>query len=214
MIVKFDYDTHILCPLTNDQEVLKEAIKNAFIPATAGTTLRDAVYQTITRSFAEIKGRKAIIVLTDGKDFGSRISPDSLLYKLQETDTLVYSVFFKTEEMLRVGPFGRGGLFGGGFPGPRNDNRRQRMNQQNKFAEEFLQKLSDMTAGRLYPSSDGKLKKLFANIVEELRFQYRIGFYPPDENGVQSLHELKVRIARPDVVVRARSGYRIQTQAK
>src|ERR1035437_5917310 len=116
MIVTFDNETHILCPLTSDQEALKQGIKDAFIPPIAGTKLRDAVYQTIKHSFADIKGRKSIIVLTDGKDFGSRVPRNQLLYKLQESDTLVYTVYFETGPRGPQRPF-RMGRNGGDFWG-------------------------------------------------------------------------------------------------
>ncbi len=243
MIVSFDYDTHILSGLTSDQDQLKKAIKSAEIPDRKfGTLLRDATYETITRSFAGIKGRKAIILLTDGKDAGSRIASRDLLYRLQETDTLVYPIMFTTDErrmimrqVLRRGDiFGgglpgggrRGGRFpggggrfpgggrnGGGFPGGRDDSRRrERVERENQEAKEFLQSLADTTAGRFYESDDGKLKKLFASIIEELRFQYRLGFYPLDESGEKMLHEIRVRVSRPDTVVRSRSSYRVGTR--
>ena len=79
------------------------------------------------------------------------------------------------------------------------------------MAEEFLQKLSDLTAGRLYPSKTGKLKNTFASIVDELRFQYRLGFYPTEETKAKTLHELKVKVSRPDTVVRSRGSYRNRT---
>ena len=79
----------------------------------------------------------------------------------------------------------------------------------NKAAERFLQDLSATTAGRFASSRDGKLKTVFASIVEELRFQYRLGFYPPDEPGEPAAHQLKVRVSRPEVVVRSRTSYRI-----
>jgi VWFA-related protein len=217
MIVTFDNETHILCPLTSDQETLRQAIKDTFIPAIVGTKLRDAVYQTINRSFADIKGRKAIIVLTDGKDFGSRVPRNQLLYKLQESDTLVYTVYFETGPRGPQRPFrmGRnGGIFGGRFPPPPNPRQRERVEQQNEMAQEFLQSLSDMTAGRFYSTKNGKIKKTFATIVDELRFQYRIGFSPPEDDGGQALHELKVKVARPDVAIRARESYRTQSKAR
>ena len=217
MIVTFDNETHILCPLTSDQDELKQGIKDAFIPPIAGTKLRDAVYETINRAFADIKGRKAIIVLTDGKDFGSRVPPNQLFFKLQESDTLVYTVCFETGPGGPQRPFqmGRnGGIFGGRFPPPPNPRQRERVQQQNEMAQEFLQPLSDLTAGRFYSSKDGKLKKTFASIVDELRYQYRIGFYPPDDDTGQTLHELKVKIVRPDVAIRARTSYRTQNKSK
>lgn len=231
MIVSFDYDTHILSQLTSDQELLKNAIKKAEIPdGLFGTTLRDAAFQTVNRSFAGINGRKAVIILTDGKDFGSRISSRELIYSLQETDTLIYTIMFTTDDRPGGGqgrfPGGggrrNGGIFGGRFPGGglppiqnRRDNprRTERIARQNEEAEEFLQKMSETTAGRFYSSKDGKLKKTFEMIVEELRFQYRLGFYPPDDTDEKTLHQLKVKVARSETVVRSRSSYRIQNKA-
>ncbi|MEO6655368.1 MAG: hypothetical protein ABIO36_04735, partial [Pyrinomonadaceae bacterium] len=92
---------------------------------------------------------------------------------------------------------------------PRREERIERINQE---AEEFLQQLSDTTAGRFYSSKDGKLKKTFATIVEELRFQYRLGFYPPEETGERTLHELKVKVSVPETVVRSRGSYRVQSR--
>src|SRR4051794_20772626 len=82
MIVSFDYETHILCPLTSDQEQLKKAIKHAEIPDPIGTTLRDAILDTVFTSFKGITGRKALIVLTDGRDGGSHINAHDLLSRL------------------------------------------------------------------------------------------------------------------------------------
>ena len=219
MIVAFDYDVHILSPLTSDQEQLKKAIKNAEIPEDLGTMMRDAVIQTVMGAFKDLRGRKAIILLTDGKDAGSAISGGSLLYRMQETDTLVYTVMFKTENQnFRDRPrFGRGGrgVFGRGlppiiWPDERATRRRQRQEEKNLEAQEFLQKLSEVSAGRFYSSKNGKLKDTFATIVEELRFQYRLGFYPPEDTRDDKQHELKVKVARSDVSVRTRASYRVQ----
>lgn len=226
MIVSFDYDIHTLSPLTSDQDQLKKAVKSAEIPdGLFGTMLRDAAYQTVNRTFAGITGRKAIIILTDGKDAGSRMTSRELLYSLQESDTLIYTIMFKTDDRIRQQQIFRqgrnGDIFGGRFPGGgfppmqrRRDNpqREERMRRVNEEAAAFLQKLSEITAGRFYSSKDGKLKNTFASIVEELRFQYRLGFYPPEETNERTLHELKVKVAKPDTVVRSRNSYRINAK--
>lgn len=232
MIVSFDNETRILSPLTSDQEQLRRAIKSAEIPQDFGTTLRDAAYQTVRRTFAGLKGRKAIILLTDGKDAGSSISRNDLLFALQESDTLIYTVMFTTGPPQRRDPPrlprgpgrgdiwndpfpNRGGRFPGNdlprYPGRRDDGRRnQRVERVNRQAEEFLKEMSQMTAGRFYSSGSGKLKDTFEAIVKELRYQYRLGFYPPVESAGPSLHQLKVKVSRPDAIVRARTGYRVK----
>lgn len=232
MIVSFDYDTHLLTPLTSNHEQLKDAIEDADIGEFGGTTLRDAVYETVSRAFAGIKGRKAIILLTDGKDAGSSVSDSALLYSLQESDTLVYTVFYETgpnNRSRRNFPQDDGGIFGGGFPrrgggmgrmgGSRfpnrrdNPQRRERIEQKNELAQDFLQELSGTTAGRFYSSKVEHLKNTFGLIVDELRYQYRLGFYPPDEKqDAGKLHNLKVKVTRPEAIVRARDSYRVQTQ--
>jgi Ca-activated chloride channel family protein len=221
MIVSFDYQINVLSPLTSDASQLKRAVDRAEIPpqGMTGTVLRDAVYETVARTFAGLKGRKAIILLTDGKDMGSDIGTDALFYRLQETDTLIYPVMFSTGpggsrnagRNLRIfGP--DGSIRGLDSLNPRQQQRIQqaigRIGRQNEIAREILIGMSEATAGRFYSSEDGKLKKTFASIVEELRFQYRLGYYPPEETSPNQLHQIRVKITRPDTVVRARTSYR------
>ncbi|MEQ1644320.1 MAG: VWA domain-containing protein [Pyrinomonadaceae bacterium] len=215
MIVAFDYTTHVLCTLTSDTRELRKAIDQAEIPrGIVGTTLREAAFQTIENIFRPIKGRKAVIILTDGKDFGSRIAADDLLNSLEESDTLVYSVMFKTDEQnsFRRTTFPERGIYGRRFP-PRNPAARrriERMAQMNRDAEEYLRQMADLTAGRFFASADGKLKEVFESIIKELRLQYRLGFYPPDDKAQGAFHEIKVKVTRPETVVRARNGYRVE----
>ena len=116
------------------------------------------------------------------------------------------------------GGMGRGGM-GGGFPRfpqpqqqrPQNTQRRERADRENETAEEFLRQLSDTTAGRFYESKASKFKDTFALILDELRHQYRLGYYPAEETAGAAVHDLKVKVIRPNLVVRARSSYRSMT---
>jgi VWFA-related protein len=215
MIAAFDYTTHVLSPLTSDTRELRKAIDQAEIPrGIVGTTLREAAYQTVENIFRPIKGRKAVIILTDGKDFGSRVAADDLLNSLEESDTMVYSVMFQTDERnsFRRTTFSERGIYGRRFP-PRNPatlRRIERMAQMNRQAEEYLRQMADLTAGRFFASADGRLKEVFESIIKELRLQYRLGFYPPENNTQGAFHEVKVKVTRPETVVRARNGYRVE----
>ena len=96
MVVSFDYEVHVLSALTSDRKILERAIKDARIGEQLGTALRDAVAEVIERRFKRVNGRKAIILLTDGKDFGSRINPEDLFDEAAEAGAMIYPIFFET----------------------------------------------------------------------------------------------------------------------
>jgi VWFA-related protein len=219
MIVCFDYGIHRLSALTSERKVLEQAIKRAEVGEFLGTLLNDALLESIERDLKPINGRKAIILLTDGEDAGSRIARNDLLAYASESDAMIYSIYY-APSMPR--PFGRdrrgrGGVFGGRGPmrdhfppqrGPGQDQRRQRQEGRAESAKEFLAKLSEVSAGRFYQSKKTDLKKTFVMIAEELRNQYRLGFVPGSLARDGSLHSLKVKVDKPEVAVRARTQYR------
>lgn len=105
MVVSFDNDVEFLSDLTSDKKVLEKSVKAAKIGDGLGTVIYDGLHAIITRKLKPIKGRKAIILLTDGKDHGSYLSKRELLDELAESDTVIYPVFYETKDM----PLRRGG---------------------------------------------------------------------------------------------------------
>lgn len=221
LIVTFDYDVHILCPLTANRKDLENAIKHAKVGEYPGTTLRDALYTVFTHSFKTIQGRKAVVLLTDGKDHGSQTSLEELFDTAEESDTTVYSIFYETQmqnfqqrfpRRERLDPFPRRNRRR--FPPmpdatqyPDRNQRRQRREQKNQEAAEILEELSNLSAGRFYRGEVDDLKKQFELIAEELRHQYRLGFYPEGDRRAGTSHKLRVEVTPPDTVVRARRSY-------
>ena len=223
MIVSFDYEVHRLSDLTSDRKVLEQAIKTAKVGDDFGTTLNDAVVEVVRKEFKTITGRKAIILLSDGEDFGSVVQTDALLNEESESDTMVYSIYFAPERQRRRDrrqspgrfpdrfPRRGGGIFGRRRGGIFNDTVAQRPQRRNRIdGEEFLRELSELTSGRFYQSERTDLKKTFGLIAEELRHQYRLGFYPGEIQKDGSVHQLRVKVDATDVAVRARQQYRAQ----
>lgn len=224
MIVSFDYAVHLLCGLTDDRKILEKAIKEAKVGKFFGTTLNDAVVEVTNKAFKSVTGRKAIILLSDGQDFGSLIKTDDLLAEQSESDTMVYSIHYAPEFRgsgngrrqpgggfpRRRGIFGRrGGIFNHvepQRPGPGG----QRRNGPRVDGAEFLRELAEVTSGRFYQSQKEDLSKTFGLIAEELRHQYRLGFYPGEIQKDGSVHQLRVKVDRSNVAVRARQQYRAQ----
>ncbi|MCG3162563.1 MAG: hypothetical protein JMDDDDMK_03842 [Acidobacteria bacterium] len=90
---------------------------------------------------------------------------------------------------------GRGGSGGG------NDDYRR--------GARYLQELADRSGGRLYDAdSTYNLSQAFSMIAEELRHQYALSYYPSNTKKDGTYRQVKVRVEKPDMVVRAREGYR------
>ncbi|HZS47926.1 MAG TPA: VWA domain-containing protein [Blastocatellia bacterium] len=224
-VLSFDGEVELLSSITSDRKELEHAIDNAKVGERPGTALRDAVNEAVYGVFAKVKGRKAVVVLTDGKDNASSISTEELMKNVEQSDTLIYSVFYPTTESYGRGGGGGGygrhggyGRRGGGWPGggggggyPRrggNGGGNNRNSRENVEAAEFLQELSDSTGGRFYHSQVTDLKKTFDMIADELRQQYVLGYYPDQTKKDIESHELKVEVSKSDAIVRARHSYR------
>ena len=85
-----------------------------------GTLLYDAVFLASDEMMQKQKGRKALVVLTDGVDHGSKESLDRAIESAQRADTMVYSIYFAGNEgggWTHPGMGGGGGRHGGGWPG-------------------------------------------------------------------------------------------------
>lgn len=222
MIVSADYDVHVLSQLTSDRKALENAVKRAKTGEQFGTVLRDAIDEVIERSFKRIDGRKAIIVLTDGKDAGSRIPEQDLLDEAAESGSMIYTVLFETGFQRRgwidatTYPRRRVWMGRDRFPSgrPRENQRRQRVESRNADAVSFLTTLAEVSAGRFYKSDTSDFKKTFNLIAEELRHQYRLGFYPDVTKADGQRHALRVQVNTPDAVVRARRSYQASGSVK
>lgn len=237
MIVTFDSEVNFLTKLTNDPYKLEKAIGFAQVGERVGTKLNDAVYESALK-LKSASGRKAIILLTDGKDHGSYLGATELIDKVMESNTLIYTIFYPTSLPRAFDqrnpqnnpnwgnppfplPRGRGQM--GRFPRfpriERNDRtqerrqerRQERINEKNQQATDFLTELAEVTAGRMYESEVTDLRNTFRLIADELRHQYILGFYPDNSDFTESPHTIKVLVARKELVVRARRSYKLLT---
>jgi VWFA-related protein len=92
-----------------------------------GTSLYDALFLSSDELMSKQKGRKALVVLTDGVDVGSKESLTEAIETAQEADTIVYAVYYKGQQHFdqnmgnpnrrNGGGYPGGGNPGGGYPG-------------------------------------------------------------------------------------------------
>lgn len=196
LVVSFDNEVHVLSKgFTPDKEILKAAISLRDQPAgrgTIGSVMNDAIYSVITKQFAEVKGRKAIVVLTDG-DVHGKTSRRKLLDRLIESDVVVYPIFFQTRPLI---------------------NSRRKTITYSELVKispvDYLNSIALATGGKLIAADGSNFDTAFQNIADELRKMYILGFYP-SSTGSEEANDIKIDVDRVDSVVRSRRTIRIKT---
>lgn len=178
IIVTFDDRTQFLTDLTSDRKKLSKAIGSARIAENAGSDLPNAVSRVVNNYFKTFKGRKAVIVLTDGMVTGRTISAQQTLEMLQDSDVLFYPIIFKTKFYSQT-----------------------RSNAQKPLPIQIMQFLAEETAGRFYEKDAANLKEAFRSISEELKKQYLLGFYPYSSSQDKSLGHIRVAVRDRDFTI-------------
>ena len=176
-----------------------------------GTQLYDAIYLASDELMQKQTGRKALILLTDGEDNGSKTSLTSAIEAAQRANTLVYAMYFKGEEGGgNFGGFGRGGGMGGMGRGGMGRGGPQGYPQQERpDGKKVLEQIAKETGGRMFEVSKKQtVEQIYAQIQEELRNQYNIGYTPSrDASAAGAFHKIQLVANKKDVVVQTREGY-------
>ncbi len=147
-----------------------------------GTLLYDAVYLASEEKLAKEVGRKAMIILTDGEDQGSRLKIRDAIEAAQKADSMCYVLLIADR-----------GFYGGmGYSGDR-----------------AMKDLAEQTGGRVIEvgKNPKKLQEAFDQIAAELRTQYSIGYTPTNQKRDGSFRHVDVKVKQPGLKVQARSGY-------
>lgn len=226
LIVSFNDQVLLLTEVTNDLSVINSVIIQNATVGTA-TRLYDAVELVIKERLDKIKGRKAIVLFTDGVDTASNMATyESNMREVDELDALIYPIQYDTTDYLRAmqgagsitvvttrsnGPFGGRSTSQVTYPTPANAGIALPGATKADYerADQYLNELAEKTAGRLYKANTtAQLAEAFGRIAEELRRQYTLGYYP-QAAAVESdeRHQIKVRVKRPNLAVRARDSY-------
>src|SRR6202167_5724474 len=150
---------------------------------TPGTVLYDAVYLSAHDMLSKEVGRKAMILLTDGEDEGSKLKIKDAIEAAQKADSIVY--------VLLCADRGFYGGFGMGYSG----------------ASE-MEKLTEATGGRVINVGNkfDKLKEAFDQIAAELRSQYSIGYTSTNAVLDGSYRKLQIK-SKQGYKIQTRAGY-------
>ena len=251
-VVQFAREIDLLQDVTNSKPMLQAAIKQVTFSGNRNTAsvtdprdtssaegrkVTTALYDSLFLSADEVmrkqKGRKALIVLTDGVDKGSKESLESAVEAGLRADTVIYAIYFKGQEPTTDRGFSAGqpdaqnggyncgnpggypGRYPGGYPGsyPGGCPPGGRMPQGIPLpeAKKTLQHLTSQTGGRLFEvSGRNTVDDIYKQIEEELRAQYRLGYTPDKDTASEGFHRIRLSLANSspkDFSIQTRDGY-------
>ena len=248
-LIHFDREVELLQDLTSSREKLQAALELLKTPTDSersndpndsdsrsgshshhggGTQLYDAVYLASNELMKKQQGRKAIIILSDGVDRGSKTYLESAIESSQRADTVIYSIYFaepRHEEGQRHGggtgrggggwPGGGGGWpggGGGGYPGGGGRGGRgggqRHPEETHADGKKILERISKETGGRFFEVTKKEpVGQIYDSIVEELRVQYNMGFTPDKDSQTSGYHHIELAVKKKDLSVQTRDGY-------
>ena len=192
MVLDFDTDVNLLADFTEDQDALDHAVERTQINSPIGmgpmsrdnvrsTAMYDAIYVACNEQLAGQAGRKALILMTDAMDEGSKVGMKDAIEAAQRADTVVHFIL-----IAEPGAYGMLGYNGGSV----------------------AKKIAEETGGRVIDANGGrKLDEAFDQISEELRSQYVLGYYPTNPARDGTFRRLKVETDKSGLKVLARHGY-------
>jgi VWFA-related protein len=172
-----------------------------------GTLLYDAIFLASDEVIRAQQGRKALIVLSDGVDHGSKETLENAVMTAQRADAVVYSILF-ADEQQNPSPFSFGG-FGVGRRGggQRGGGGRFPQQEERPDGKKILERISKETGGRVFEvTKKQSLGEIYDAIAEELRNQYSLGYAPAADTAV-GYHKIRITTKQKDTVVETREGY-------
>ncbi len=225
-IATFSSRVDLIGNFTGDRAKAEQAIQRIW--AGGGTSFYDALMTCVNEYMRGIEGRSAIVVFTDGIDnqleggypAGSQTTFDELYRRIQEAEPIIYNIFLDTVGLTGYGPGKTAAADAGGAVSKRKPtldrsaSNRDSGDTQDEFAAyetamKQLRLISDQTGGRMYsPRRIEDLSGIYADIADDLRIQYQLGYNPTNNKQDGQWREIRVKIkGHPEAVVRTRKGY-------
>ncbi len=183
-LVDFDSRPRLARSMTGELATLLEGLGRLQV---GGNT---AIYDAVAFSLAQFDsgaGRRALVLLTDGRDYGSRIDSSRCLAEARKLGVPVYVIVLANQHAY---------LPGAGLPG--------RKTPKAPPADAFLEAFAEKSGGRLISVTDvAALAAVYQDIGAELRSQYFLGFTTPERLNQDAIESLRLEVAGRGFEVRS-----------
>jgi VWFA-related protein len=198
-LISFDIDVELLQDLTGSKELLRSGLNGLQVQGGTGglhpgpvptsgrqpgTVLFDAVYLAADEMMRNQVGRKALVLISDGVDWGSRLKEREAIEAAHRADAVIYGIRYVDHRFYNRGGFGAGG------------------------GASTLKKLGRETGGDMFEVSRNRpLSEIYDTIQDELRNQYSIGYTSSNDSPDGGFRKIKLTTKNKTLKVQARSGY-------
>ena len=197
-LMSFDIDVELLQDLTAAKPLLQDGLERLEVQGSTGgvtpgpvpqsgkpvgTAMFDGIYLAANEMLKGQAGRKALVLVTDGYDYGSKVDIDEAIEAAQRSDTIIFSVRYYDPRFYQGAA-----VIGGG----RGD----------------LRKLSRSTGGDTYDVSRKQtLDRIFDDINNVVRNQYSIGYTPKRELSETGFRKIELKLKNKRLEAQTREGY-------
>jgi Ca-activated chloride channel homolog len=179
-IVAYDLKTEILSDFTTDRQKTAEAMQRLRIPGFSESNMYDALVDTAQR-MSNIEGRKAILLISTGRDTFSKLTYDKARKQLQEAGVPIYALSLLQALRIVMDPY---------MGSSQRMDFLQADNQLNTFTRE--------TGGQaFFPRFIAEYPGIFQTIARALRSQYSIAYHPSNQAKDGSFRKVKVELVDP-----------------
>ena len=178
LLLDFASKPRLVQPLTGDVGALVKGISG--LTAAGGSALCDAVVYSLVE-MQQLRGRRALVVLTDGVGRDERVSFDTCVRMVEHTGVPIYAILLAGDDPTA---------------------------KQGGVSSETLKRLVAPVGGRLFIADRASsLGAAYRSILEELHSQYLLAYYPHAQFDDEGWRRVAVQVERPGLEARTISGY-------
>src|ERR1700722_7744961 len=197
-LVTFDMRTRTEVDFTQNKDEVRSALYHLYFPGFSESNVFDALLDT-TERMADVKGKKAILLLATGVDTFSKHTLDQTMKQLRQSDSTIFCVGLDKPYTNFLDSHGSQSA---------HMNFLQGENQLKTFAQ--------LTGGYAwFPQFDGEIPGIFHDVTAFLRNQYSLTYTPTTGANDGKFHKVKVELVAPDggpLAVTDQKGKKQKTQ--
>ncbi len=147
-----------------------------------GTAFYDSIFYSIDEKMSRENGRRALLIFSDGEDNSSSHDMMTTVEAAQSANVQLFAIRYTQKE-------------------------HGKLTARNQYGMRVMDRIARETGGMHIDAEAVDPHTYFRQIAEELRTSYELGYYPNNAAKDDTFRKVVVRVKRPGLSVRSRTGY-------